>query len=76
MMKPILRDKAHVFLPNILILYRHISSSFFSYLLTGDTGWQAAQNKTKIMFVKCVRILKSAKYYESVNPSIKWLTAS
>jgi len=63
-MKPILHDKAPVFLPNTLILHRHISSSFFSYLLTGDTSLQAAQNKPKIMFAKCVRILNNATYYE------------
>lgn len=52
--KLILTQKVPVFLPNMLILYRPAKW----------TGWQAALNNSKIIFLKCVRSLNSAKYCE------------
>lgn len=60
-MKAIRQDKALLFLPKFLTLHRHISSSFFSYLLIRESRWQAAQNKAEITFVKCVGILGGTK---------------
>lgn len=60
-MKAIRQDKALLFLPKLLTLHRHISSSFFSYLLIRESRWQAAQNKAEITFVKCVGILGGTK---------------